>query len=321
MLNRFARALKLFGLGLSLSLLAGCGQTVTHAKAAKIHTITITDDTGRTVILTHKATRIVTIAPSNTEIALDLGLKNEIVGTDTMTFEYAPPPWASELKGLHNIGSSFPSINIKQIVATKPNLVLAIPGIKGLSALQHFHIPVIILSPQNINGVYHDIQIVGIATGRTQQAKTLISQLKTELTTLQHLVRKNTHHTPTVFLDLGQLYSAGPNSYLNNLITMAGGKNIADQFAHTAYPVLTPKQIVKANPEDIIYDPTDATAHVIATLPGFSHVRAVKDNHILAMPEPSYIDEPSPAIAMGLAELIHLLHPHVTLPHDLLKDF
>ncbi len=316
-MNKFIKTLRGFGVGLGVIWLAGCGSISAQGVHPQSHALKVVDDTGRTVTLRHPATRIVTIAPSNTEIALDLGLKKDIVGTDAMSFEYTPPPWSQELKGLHNIGPSFPAVSIERIVATKPNLVLAIPGVKGLSQLQHFHIPVIILSPQNIPGVYHDIQIVGKATGRSPQAKKVIAHLKSQLTTLHNLVQKESHHRPTVFLDLGQLYSAGPDSYLNNLITMAGGKNIAGQFTHKAYPQLTAEQIVKANPEDIVYDPSDASQHIIAKLPGFAHIRAVRNHHVIRMTQPSYIDQPSPALAMGLAELIHLIHPRVVLPHDL----
>ncbi len=317
-MNKVIKTLHGLGVGLGALLLAGCGiGSAQSAHPLYHHALSIVDDAGRRVILPRPANRIVTIAPSNTEIALDLGLKKNIVGTDAMSFEYTPSPWSHELKGLHNIGPSFPAVSIERIIATKPNLVLAIPGVKGLSQLQHFHIPVIILSPQSIPGVYHDIQIVGEATGRTHQAEQVISHLKSQLDTLRHLVQKGAHHRPTVFLDLGQLYTAGPDSYLNNLITLAGGQNIATQFTHKAYPQLTSEQIIKANPEDIVYDPEDVTQHIIQTLPGFQHIQAVRDHHIIAMTQPSYIDQPSPALAMGLAELIHLIHPHLALPHDL----
>jgi iron complex transport system substrate-binding protein len=316
-LNKFVKTLRGLGVGLGVVLLAGCGHAAAQKTPPVSHALSIVDDTGRTVTLSGPATRIVTIAPSNTEIALDLGLRKNIVGADAMSFEYTPAPWSRELKGLHNIGPSFPAVSIERIIATKPNLVLAIPGVKGLSQLQHFHIPVIILSPQNIQGVYHDIQIVGRATGRTRQANQVVAHLQAQFARLQQLVHKEVRHKPTVFLDLGQLYSAGTDSYLNNLITMAGGQNIAAQFTHSAYPELTAEQVVKANPVDIVYDPSDASQHAITTLPGFSHVRAVRNHHVIAMTQPSYIDQPSPALAMGLAELIHLLHPHVVLPHDL----
>ena len=320
-MNFAAKTLRGLGIGLGALIMSGCGSVASQSAPSTSHALTIVDDTGRKVVLPHPAARIVTIAPSNTEIALDLGLKKNIVGTDAMTFQYAPPPWSSELKGLHNIGASFPAVSVERIVALKPNLVVAIPGVKGLSQLQHFHIPVIILSPATIHGVYHDIRIFGRATGRTRQANQVISHLKAQLTALQHTLRRQAHHTPTLFLDLGQLYSAGPGSYLNSLITMADATNIASHFSHTAYLQLSAEQVVKANPRTIIYDPEDATKKVIEKLPGFSHVKAVKGNQVLAMPQPSYIDQPSPALAMGLAELIHLLHPHVVLPHGLLKNY
>ncbi|AUW95049.1 hypothetical protein BXT84_14705 [Sulfobacillus thermotolerans] len=319
---RLSLAWRLAVLALGSTLIAGCGTTPSAAAPNHVsHSIRIVDDTGRTVTLPKPATRIVTIDPSNTEIALDLGLKSDIVGTDSSTFQYAPAPWASELKGLHDIGSSYPGVSVEQIVATKPDLVLAMPGIKGLSALSRFHIPVLILSPESIAGVYHDIEIVGQATGRVHQASAIVAHLKSQLTTLEDLVKKNTHHTPRVFLDLGQLYTAGPNSYLNSLLTMAGSQNVAASFSHTAYPQVTPEQVVKADPQIIIFDPADGSTQVIDQLPGFSQLAAVKNHKVLAIPQDSYVDEPSPAVAMGLVELIQLIHPHLAIPHDLIQNF
>ena len=320
-MTRFSYALRLAAFGLGAALISGCGATSAAAPAHSAHTITIVDDSGQTVTLPGPATRIVTIDPSNTEIALDLGLKSEIVGADAPTFQYAPAPWSSELKGLHDIGPSYPGISVEQVVATKPDLVLATTGVKGLSSLARFHIPVIILSPESVSGIYRDIQIVGKATGRTKQADAVVKRLRNQMAQLQTLVKNETHHTPTVFLDLGQLFTAGPDSYLNSLLIMAGSKNVADGFSHSAYPQVTPEQVVKADPQIIVYDPADGSAHVIDALPGFAEVAAVKDHEVLAIPQDSYVDEPSPAVAMGLLELIHLIHPHMAVPHDLNQNF
>jgi iron complex transport system substrate-binding protein len=278
------------------------------------------DDVGATITLPKVATRIVTIAPSNTEIALELGLKSEIVGTDATTFEYAPAPWSHELKGLHDIGPSYPGVSVEQIIATKPDLVIAIPGVKGLSSLARFHIPVLILYPETVQGIYHDIQLVGQATGRSHQATEVVNHLRSQMSQLQSLVKTESHHSPTVFYDLGELYTAGPDSYINILLTMAGSKNVTDTFSHSAYPQVTPEQVVKANPQMIIYDPSGASVPVVDALPGFSHITAVKDHDVVSLPQHSYVNEPSPAVAMGLYELIHLIHPHLRIPHDLVKN-
>ncbi len=322
-MSHSSHAIRLGALGFAAVLLAGCGtvQAQTHpAKASHNHRITLVDDMGTKLTLPGPATRIVTIAPSNTEIALDLGLKSEIVGTDATTFEYAPAPWSHELKGLHDIGASNPGVSVEQIVATRPDLVIAIPGVKGLSSLSRFHIPVLILDPQSVQGIYRDIDLVGEATGRSRQAAQVVSHLRGQMTALQQLVKTQSHHSPTVFYDLGGLYTAGPDSYINTLLTMAGAKNVTDEFSHSAYPQVTPEQVVKANPQMIIYDPSGASVPVVDALPGFSHVTAVQNDDVVSLPHHSYVNEPSPAVAMGLYVLIHLIHPHLRIPHDLVKN-
>ncbi|MCY0880339.1 MAG: ABC transporter substrate-binding protein, partial [Firmicutes bacterium] len=100
-----------------------------------------------------------------------------------------PPPWSHELRGLRNIGPSYPGINVEEVVAAKPDLVIATTGIDGLSALRTFHIPVLVLEPESIQGVYHDILLVGEATGRTAQAQRVIAHMKQQMTAIENAVR------------------------------------------------------------------------------------------------------------------------------------
>ncbi|MCY0879284.1 MAG: ABC transporter substrate-binding protein [Firmicutes bacterium] len=279
----------------------------------KSQPIRLVDDIGQTVVLPRPATRIVTLEPSNAEIALDLGLKRDIVGTDTSTFEYTPPPWNRELRGLHSIGPSYPGINVEEVVAAKPDLVIASEGIDGLSALRTFHIPVLILEPESVAGVYHDILLVGEATGRTAAAERIVAQMKQQMAEIEAAV-KRVKSRPTVFYDLGDLYTAGPHSFVNSLIDMAGAVNIGAFLSKQPYPQVTAEQVVKADPEDILIDPDATTIAREKRYAGFSAITAVKTGHIYALPNSSYVNEPSPALVMGLEELVRLLHPGLKLP-------
>ncbi|NMP23698.1 ABC transporter substrate-binding protein [Sulfobacillus sp. DSM 109850] len=298
-----------FGTGI----LAGCG-TTTSTAARPPALIRITDDLHHTITLTKPATRIVTLEPSNAEIALDLGLKPEIVGTDQTTFQYTPAPWKQQLHGIPNIGPSYPGISVEKIVAAKPNLVIATTGIKGLSSLARFHIPVLVLQPTSVQGIYHDVMLVGRATGKTAQARATVIHMKHQLATIQQVVRR-VKTRPTVFYDLGGLYTAGPHTFLNALIDMAGAFNVGARLSTQQYPQVTAEQVVKANPEDILIDPeSGTTVSKEEHLAGFSAITAVKTGHVDVIPDSSYVNEPSPALVMGLKELVKMLHPQLKLP-------
>ncbi len=296
------------------TLLAGCGSAPVSTGSPKASTVIhITDDLHHTITLKKPATRIVTLEPSNAEIALDLGLKSHIVGTDQATFQYTPAPWKAELSGLKNIGPSYPGISLEKIVAAKPDLVIASTGIKGLSALAQFHIPVLILNPTTVNGVYHDILLVGEATGTAAKAHQLVNKMKGQVAAIEAQVA-TVKHKPTVFYDLGGLFTTGRSTFLNSLLSMAGAVNVGATMSSQPWPQVKAEQVVKADPEDILIDSTAGTSvsqedHQA----GFSAITAVKTGHVYVLPNSSYVDEPSPALVLGLQELVKVLHPKLHL--------
>lgn len=308
----FKRLTLITSLMVASSLLAGCGNSVPGASNHSTP-IRLTDDTHHTITLKKPATRIVTLQPSNAEIALDLGLKPELVGTDKTTFQYTPQPWHHQLHGIPDIGPSIPGINVEDIVAAKPDLVIATGGITGLSALARFHIPVLVLQPNSINGIYRDIRLVGRATGKNVQARSLVDHMKQRIQQIQKAVSR-TKSRPSVFYDLGGLYTVGPHTFLNSLITLAGATNVGARLSTKSYPDVAAEQVVKANPSIILTDArAGATVSQVDHLAGFSSIRAVKQGRVYAVPHTSYVNEPSPAVVMGLEELVTLLHPHLKL--------
>ncbi len=275
--------------------------------------ISVVDDIGGRVTLPRPATRIVVIEPSNAEIALDLGLKSAIVGTDASVFHYTPQPWRSKLRGIHDIGPSYPAVSTEAILARRPNLVISGTGVDGLSSLKRFHIPVLYLNPANIRGVYHDIYLVGKVTAHRVAAARLVGGLKRQMRAIQAEVASKVKSRPTVFFDLGGLYSAGPKSFINSLIQMAGATNVVDRFSHRSYPKVTAEQVVRANPDIIVVDPEGTSIAKEKALAGFSAINAVKHHCVYALPHPSYVDQPSPGLVNGLKEFVHLFHPKLHL--------
>ena len=285
---------------------------------AKVHPsasrrISVVDDIGGRVTLPRPATRIVVIEPSNAEIALDLGLQHDIVGADASVFQYTPRPWRKALRGLHDIGPAYPAVSAEAIVARRPNLVISGTGVDGLSSLKKFHIPVLYLDPSNIRGVYHDISLVGKVTARRVAAARLVAGLKRQMRAIRAQVAAKAKSRPTVFFDLGGLYSAGPKSFINSLIQMAGATNVVDRFSHRSYPKVTAEQVVRANPDIIVVDPEGTSIAKEKALAGFSAINAVKHHCVYALPHPSYVDQPSPGLVNGLKEFVHLFHPKLHL--------
>jgi iron complex transport system substrate-binding protein len=287
--------------------LAACGSAA-PTSSSTAHPIRLYDDMHHLVVLKHPARRLVVLEPSNFEIVDALGLRHDIVGVDTSVPGYTPAPWAKAARGLPSVGPSFPGISVERIVARRPDLVLAMTGIAGLKGLSTLHIPVLVLNPQSINGVYRDITLVGEATGTESRAEALVRRMKGEVAALTRQVAR-TSKRPLVFYDLGGLYTTGQHTFLDSLIQMAGGRNVGAELSTAQWPQVTDEQVVHANPSIIMVDPDATTVAKERQIPGFLETRAGRSGHIVAVANSSYINEPSLGLVAGLRELIKILHP------------
>lgn len=292
-------------------LAAGCGQAV-RAQGP----ITLKDDLGHTVVLKAPVTRIVSLGPSNTETLLALGLRKDIVGIDDESVQYAPPPYAKEAKGLQIVGDSYSGLNVEKIAALRPQLILAIPGVADLKELQALGVPIATLEPANMAGIERDIRFVAAAAGVQAKGAQVVSSMQREVHAIGAAVAK-VKGRPSVYVELDptSYYSAGPGSFLDALVKIAGGRNIADKIAKTAYPQLSAESIIAQNPQVIILlDTPAATAAQVKGRPGWAGIRAVQTGRVYANINPNLLSQPAPAIVQGLALLAKDLHPGLRVP-------
>ncbi|MGC8487454.1 MAG: ABC transporter substrate-binding protein, partial [Clostridia bacterium] len=158
--------------------------------------------------------------------------------------------------------------------------------------------------------VYHDMVLVGEATGRTSRATRLAATLKRQVRALEARVR-TTRSRPAVFCASGDLYTGGRGSFISSLTKLAGGRDVADSMSNEEWPQATAEQVVEAHPDCILVDPSGGTAAAERQIPGFSATTAGKQHHILAVLDSSYLDQPFVGLVRGLQELIAILHPQV----------
>ncbi len=127
--------------------------------------VTITDDSSQSVTIDAEPQRIVSLAPANTEIAFALGLGDKVVGVTTYD------DYPSQVASITKVGD-FTTPNFEAIAAANPDLVLATTGVQAdaIKKLQDLGATVIAIDPQNLAGVYADIERVGQATGTTRQS-------------------------------------------------------------------------------------------------------------------------------------------------------
>ena len=269
--------------------------------------LTVTDDAGRAVTVVRRPQRIVSLAPSNTEILFALGLADRVVGVDKYS-NY--PPAAAQKPQI----SDYSSTNLEQVLATEPDLILA-AGITSRDVIAAFEsrgLTVIVLNPPTLDGVFGAISLLGQVADVNGDAAKVRGNLESRLAALTARLATATT-TPRVFfeLDATQFFTVGPHSFINDLIGRAGGANIAADAA-TAYPKLSAEQIIAKDPEVIVLSDEGygATVASVGTRPGWAGISAVKNGRVVGI-DPDLTNRPGPRVLDALELLARAIHPEL----------
>lgn len=271
--------------------------------------LTLTDDAGREVTLAADPQRIVSLAPSNTEIACALDACKELVGVTDFD-DY--PPEVSEVEDV----VVFAQVDVEKVVAAEPGLVLAagneLTPTAVIEQLTQAGLTVLVLYPESLDEVYADIELVGEALDAQVAARDLVDDMRIRVEAVQHAVadadRPRTFYEVSIFE--GTIYTAGAGSFIASLIDTAGGDPITGDPNSTAISL---EDLVAADPElillgDAAYDAT-ITPESVAARQGWMEMTAVRDGRILPMPEDVLITRPGPRIVEGLEALARAIHP------------
>jgi len=285
--------------------------TTTNLTAATPAPTAYTDDIGRTVTIHGVPQRIISLSPSNTEILFALGLGGKVVGTD----DYSDYPAAA--KQLTHVGSAYPSFSIETIVSLEPDIAFAfgytLPDY--VSQIESLGIPVIVLAPKDINGVMSDIELMGRITGSSAQAEKLTADMQNSLSAIEAKIKGAA--TPRVLwefdaTDPGKPWVAGPGSFNDVLITLAGGQNIGASGPTSSWQ-MNSEDIIKADPQIIILDDFQfgTTVDGVLARPGWASITAVKEKAVYPITDSNLTDRPGPRIIDGLELLAEIIHPEL----------
>lgn len=297
---------KILFLTLLLALTLGaCAPAVAEKEAAGM---TLTDGLGREVALEAPALRVVSLAPSNTEILFALGAGDKVVGRD----EFSDYP--EEAKALPSVGGSMGEYSVEAIVALEPDLVLA-AGINNpelVKQLEDLGITVYYLAnPTTLEEMYVNLEIVAQLTG--EDPTKLTDSLKARVAAVDEKIAPLSSR-PSVFYEIdatdpSKPYTYGPGTFGDLLISRAGGFNIASQVTDP-YPQLSLEQIVTDNPSVIILGDSmwGVTPESVAARPGWESVAAVQNGQVFAFDD-NLVSRPGPRLVDGLEQLAKLLHP------------
>jgi len=269
---------------------------------------TVVDDYGRTVTLESIPERIVSIAPSPTEILFAIGAGPQIVGVDS----YSDYP--AEAAALTKVGDY--TLNLETIVSLQPDLIVGgdLVPLAQLDQLESQGIPYVLLADRTLEDVLRTIRLAGVITGHIAEADQVADALSERIdavkATLEEAVVK-----PKVYIEYDEfmgLWTYGPGSFGDDLITAAGGVNIAHNTS-SEYPMVGSEYVIAQNPEIIIYTTGPWSTLSEATYlnrPGWDTIDAVVEGNIYGM-DANLLSRYGPRIVDCLEQLAEIIHPEL----------
>ena len=290
-------------LSLLVSMVAGC--------QPQFQPGTYTDDMGREVSIDEIPQRIVSHVPPITETLFVLGLRERVVGVS----DYCDYPEEAKLKP--SVGNYF-NPSIERIVELEPDLVLTDGHSHNIKQLDELEPPItyMVIDPKDIEGIFKDLELLGKVTGTEREAQKLIRDMKKDMADVLNRV-KGAPRVRVLYIidatDPSNPWTAGPGSFVDALITMAGGENVAAQ-AQGAWVKFSIEAIVDSDPEIIILPAKHGTAFTSPeVLKGYSAWRgitAVKQDSIRII-DGDLVEGYGPRIIQGLEEIAKIIHPEL----------
>jgi iron complex transport system substrate-binding protein len=269
---------------------------------------TLTDQLGRHVTVSDQPQRVISLAPSITEIvfALDQGLRLKGVTT------YSDFPL--EAVKLPKVGS-YVYLDLEKIVVLKPDLCIAIKdGNPRVIAqrLESLKIPVYAVNPRNLETVMRTVLEIGTLLNAEDRANQLVQNMELRIQKVKSLVAKSTHR-PRVFFQIGvsPIVSVGTHTFIHELIDIAGGTNLA--AGSISYPRFSREKVLALSPEIIIITSMARKAifeKVKAEWEKWPNMPAVRNQHIY-VEDSNFFDRPTPRLVDGLELLLRLIHPEL----------
>jgi iron complex transport system substrate-binding protein len=297
----------LLGAALLAGMLGGCGTTTPTPS-----TFTITDSKGKVVTINNNhPQKIVSLAPSNTEILFALGLGDRIVGvTDFCNY----PPEATTKPSV----GAYDNPNIETIVAMEPDLVLATDAQSEsiYQQLENRGLTVVAIIPHNLNEVLTTITLIGKITGQDEEAVSLVADMQSRIdaitTKTSQLIESQ---TPRVFYIIWNdpIWTVGDTTFEDALIEMAGGNNIAHEL--NGYVSISLEAVLDANPQVMIAgvgmgEGEDAPLLYIQTESRLASTDARINGRVYSF-NMDIISRPGPRIVDALEQLFQLIHPEL----------
>ena len=279
----------------ALLLALSCSSCFRQEQAPRdVNARVFTDDLGRAVHVPETVESVVSLAPNLTEIVFAVGAGDKLVGVTTFC------DYPAEAKSIRKV-SDTQKPNIESIIALKPQVVF----VSTASQLEAFtktldeqNISVFVTSPKTLDDIYASIEKVGRITGNGQRAEELIQELRSRVATVRSSAADGTVPKIFVQIDKESLYTVGRDSYINDLISRAGGASATADLA-TAYPKISKEAALAMNPDVIIISDSEGNREPNEA---FRNSPAVKSGRVYLI-NADLLSRPGPRVVDALEQI------------------
>ncbi|MCB2341139.1 ABC transporter substrate-binding protein [Clostridium estertheticum] len=282
------------------------GQNITKkATSAVTYPLKVVDSYNRTITIEKEPKRIIAIAPNITEGIYALGKGTSLVGRS----DYDNYP--VKANKLTSVGDLLKP-NIEKIVELKPDVVIASTHFDKnvIKKLEELNIKVIVLyGEENFTGVYDTMSKLGQIVNASDKALSIISAMQKKVADVTKKVKGAKKPTVYYVAGFGKSgdFTAGKDTFIGNMIDMAGGENAAKDVVGWKYSV---EKLVEKNPDVLICSKLYGSKKGIEATNGYKDLKAVKSGKLLEVDE-NIITRQGPRLADGLEAIAKLIHPEL----------
>ena len=265
----------------------------------------VVDDLGRLVAINGTPQRIISLAPSNTEILFALGLGDKVVGvTDSCNY----PPEALEKEKV----AGYYGPDIEKIIALEPDLVLATDfhRFELIPALEEQGFTVFAVAPQTLDDVLESIQTVGKITGKEEEALEFVNEMENKIEEIEELTQEITERPRVFYITWHDpLWTVGRDTWIDDLIWIAGGNNTFSQYFESGAMVEI-EWVLFLNPEVIITSSWPDVYEWAMNEPALNVTDARQNGRVYTCDD-DLVQRPGPRLVEGLEWFAHLIHPEI----------
>jgi iron complex transport system substrate-binding protein len=268
----------------------------------------VTDATGFEMTIHRAPERIVSVSPSETEILFALGLGDRIYGVSD--FDNYPPEAADKPK-MGNVITP----NEEALIAARPDLVIGGISIENDVAdrLRSLGIQLYKTEAATVDEVLGNILQIGLITDRQSEAEALVASMRADIRQVTDVVSAlREADKRKVYLEFSPGWTVGKGEYLDELITLAGGINIAGNEA--GWIQISEEKVILDDPDVILYadihddDSGQPLASLIRSRPGWSQIAAIRNNRMVAIDD-DLLSRPGPRLTQGLLDIAAAIYP------------